>query len=72
MLIEQGERVSFSSLVLFEWLRGPRRADELRVQEALFPSGEAAPFGPAGPVLPDATVTANEPDGQPWKFPGTV
>jgi predicted nucleic acid-binding protein len=50
-LIEQGERVSFSSLVLFEWLRGPRRADELRVQEALFPSGEAAPFGSAEAAL---------------------
>ena len=50
-LIERGERVSLSSLVLFEWLRGPRRADELRVQEALFPSGEAGPFGPAEAAL---------------------
>jgi hypothetical protein len=44
-LIEQGERVSFSALVLYEWLRGPRGAEEIRVQEALFPSSEAASFG---------------------------
>ncbi len=43
-LIEDGERVSFSSLVLYEWQRGPRRPDELRVQEALFPADAAAPF----------------------------
>jgi len=44
-LIERGERISFSALVLYEWLRGPRRPEELRVQEALFPAGEAAVFG---------------------------
>lgn len=49
--IEQGERVSYSSLVLFEWLRGPRSPDELKVQEALFPSSEAAVFGPAEAAL---------------------
>lgn len=45
-LIERGERVSFSTLVLFEWRRGPRKPDELRAQEALFPAESAAPFGP--------------------------
>jgi len=35
------------SLVLFEWRRGPRRPPELALQEALFPSDEAIPFGPA-------------------------
>jgi predicted nucleic acid-binding protein len=50
-LIEQGERVSFSALVLFEWLRGPRQAEELRAQEALFPGSEAAPFGRAEAAL---------------------
>ena len=44
-LIEQGERIAFSSLVLYEWRRGPRHADELRVQETLFPSASAAVFG---------------------------
>ncbi len=50
-LIEQGERISFSALVLYEWLRGPRRPQELRAQEALFPAGEAASFGPAEAAL---------------------
>ncbi len=45
-LIEQGERVGFSTLVFYEWRRGPRRAAELEVQEALFPGEAAAPFGP--------------------------
>ncbi len=43
-LIADGERVSFSSLVLYEWQRGPRRPDEVRVQEALFPGDASAPF----------------------------
>lgn len=45
-LIEQGERIAFSTLVLYEWRRGPRHADELRVQETLFPAASAAVFGP--------------------------
>lgn len=44
---ELGERVRLPSIVLFEWLRGPRRAPELAAQEALFPSAAAIPFGPA-------------------------
>ena len=35
------------SLVLFEWHRGPRTPPELVLQEALFPSDEAIPFGPS-------------------------
>jgi predicted nucleic acid-binding protein len=46
-LIEQRERVSFSTLVLYEWRRGPRHPDELRAQEALFPGDAAVPFGRA-------------------------
>ena len=34
------------SLVLYEWLRGPRVPAELSAQEALFPSAGAVPFGP--------------------------
>jgi predicted nucleic acid-binding protein len=45
--IEQGERVLLPSLVLYEWLRGPRRPQELAAQEALFPASAAVPFGPA-------------------------
>lgn len=50
-LIAGGERLSFSTLVLYEWRRGPRHPDELRVQEALFPSDEATPFGRPEAVL---------------------
>ena len=50
-LIERGERVSFSSLVLYEWRRGPRHPEELRAQEALFPSDQAAPFDAACAAL---------------------
>jgi predicted nucleic acid-binding protein len=46
-VIEQGERVLLPSLVLYEWLRGPRRPEELAAQEALFPAAAALPFGPA-------------------------
>lgn len=40
-----GERISISTLVLYEWLRGPRVESELEHQEALFPSESAVPFG---------------------------
>ena len=33
------------SLVLYEWLRGPRRQEELAAQEALFPREASVPFG---------------------------
>ena len=39
------EKLSISSIVLFEWLRGPRLKQEIEAQEALFPSADAAPFG---------------------------
>jgi len=45
--IAQGERIVLATLVLYEWLRGPRRAEELAAQEALFPRAAAIPFGPA-------------------------
>jgi predicted nucleic acid-binding protein len=43
--IERGERILVPSLVLYEWLRGPRLPQELAAQEALFPSESAIPFG---------------------------
>lgn len=46
-LIERGERILLPSIVLYEWLRGPRRDEELALQEELFPSEEAVPFGAA-------------------------
>ncbi len=45
--IEDGERLVLSSIVLYEWLRGPRRPQELAAQEALFPREAAVPFGAA-------------------------
>jgi predicted nucleic acid-binding protein len=44
--IESGERILVSAIVLYEWLRGPRRAAELAAQEALFPAETAIAFGP--------------------------
>ena len=46
-VIGSGERCLLPSLVLYEWLRGPRVPGEIAIQEALFPSAEAIPFGPA-------------------------
>ena len=43
--IEAGERVLFSTIVLYEWLRGSRLPPEVAAQEALFPRDAAVPFG---------------------------
>ncbi len=39
------QRILLPTLVLYEWLRGPRLPEELAAQEALFPAAEAIPFG---------------------------
>lgn len=44
--IERGERLLLPSLVLYEWLRGPRTPAELGAQEALFSEQSVLPFGP--------------------------
>jgi predicted nucleic acid-binding protein len=44
-VLERGERISIATLVLYEWLRGPRRESELAHQEALLPAAHAVPFG---------------------------
>ena len=44
--LDRGERILLPALTLFEWLRGPRIPTELAVQEDLFPSASAIPFGP--------------------------
>ena len=46
MALDRGERMLVPALVLYEWLRGPRLPDELAIQEVLFPSVTAIPFGP--------------------------
>ncbi|NNK48762.1 MAG: type II toxin-antitoxin system VapC family toxin [Gemmatimonadetes bacterium] len=43
--LTRGEQLLLPSLVLYEWLRGPRRPRELQTQEALLPSDRAVPFG---------------------------
>lgn len=43
--IADSELIVVPSLVLFEWLRGPRMIPELEAQEALFPRRQAASFG---------------------------
>ena len=45
-VIERGDRLLLPSLVLYEWLRGPRLPAEIAAQEALFPSDGAVAFGP--------------------------
>ena len=44
-LIQEGERMLLSSLVVFEWRRGPHTSDEMADQEALFPASQSIPFG---------------------------
>ena len=41
---ERGDRMQITSLVLFEWLRGPRSSEELALCEALFPPESIVPF----------------------------
>lgn len=43
--IDARERIAVSTLVLYEWLRGPRRPEELEAQAVICPSAEAASFG---------------------------
>jgi len=50
-LVDRGERIALPALVLYEWLRGPRTPEELAIQEVLFPSASALPFGPEEAAL---------------------
>jgi predicted nucleic acid-binding protein len=42
--LERGERLGLLTLVLYEWLRGPRVPVELEAQEFLFPAASALSF----------------------------
>jgi predicted nucleic acid-binding protein len=44
-LTADGHRLALSTIVLYEWLRGPRARAELLAQEELFPSEHAVAFG---------------------------
>jgi predicted nucleic acid-binding protein len=50
-LTDHGHRLTLSTIVLFEWLRGPRTRAELVAQEELFPSEQAVAFGSAEAAL---------------------
>lgn len=43
---DEGHRLAVCSIVLYEWLRGPRTDADLAAQEAALPSEHAVPFGP--------------------------
>ena len=63
--IEDGERVVLPTLVLCEWLRGPRIPEELEAQQALLPPEEAIPFGPEeAAVAADLYGTVSRPRGR--------
>jgi predicted nucleic acid-binding protein len=53
LLLERGERIGISTMVLYEWLRGPRLPMELAMQESMLPSEAALPFEVA-----DARISA--------------
>jgi predicted nucleic acid-binding protein len=48
---DEGEPVFISAPVLYEWLRGHRKPEELQTQEDLLPSSLAVPFGPEQAAL---------------------
>lgn len=52
-ILAEGERVGLPTLVVYEWLRGPRIPEELHAQQVLFPLEDAVPFGP-----PEAAIAA--------------
>ena len=43
---DEGHRLTISTIVLYEWLRGPRSPEELSSQDFLFPSGATLPYEP--------------------------
>ena len=43
--IRDGMRLGVSTIVLFEWWRGPRSREELHDQETFFPASAAVSFG---------------------------
>ena len=50
-LTEESHRLVLSTIVLYEWMRGPRTRVELAAQEELFPTESAVPFGPSEALL---------------------
>lgn len=50
-LVHDGHRIALSSLVYYEWRRGPRTSAELSAQEALLPLEGVVPFDAGGSAL---------------------
>jgi predicted nucleic acid-binding protein len=50
-LVGRNERLALPAVVLYEWLRGPRFAEELNLQEATFPKSSMVPFGAEEAVI---------------------
>ena len=44
-LVDEGHRMMLCTIVLYEWMRGPRTRAELAAQQELFPAEAAIPFG---------------------------
>ena len=44
-LLAGGHRLSLSTVALYEWLRGPRSAEEIDIQTSLVPPQSVCPFG---------------------------
>jgi predicted nucleic acid-binding protein len=45
--VAAGHVIAISTIVLYEWRRGPRTAEDVADQEALLPAEESRPFGAA-------------------------
>lgn len=44
-LVDEGHRIALSSIVLYEWERGPRTRAELAVQQEILPAEATVTFG---------------------------
>jgi predicted nucleic acid-binding protein len=50
-IVQEGHRLAMSSLVYFEWKRGPRSRPELAAQEAILPTESVVAFEAAAAVV---------------------
>ena len=63
--VDEGHRLRLSTIVLYEWLRGPRGVNELRLQEELFPRQQIVPFdAPAATTAAKLYSTLAHPRGR--------
>jgi predicted nucleic acid-binding protein len=64
-LVEDGHRIAISSLVFYEWRRGPRTTADLAAQDALLPrDGDVAFDGSAGAFAADLYRRMPRPRGR--------